>query len=77
MGSAPPPAVPTTAPATSGQTIAISVDPCSDGGDPDQRVAKGPGRRPTLTLADRVVLTLIHDRFRLPVKDITKLFDIG
>ena len=42
-----------------------------------RHTAKGPGRRPTLTLADRVVLTLIHDRFRLPVKDITKLFDIG
>ena len=38
-----------------------------------RQTAKGPGRRPTLTLADRVVLTLIHDRLRLP----SKLFDIS
>ncbi|ABG99954.1 hypothetical protein RHA1_ro08910 (plasmid) [Rhodococcus jostii RHA1] len=32
---------------------------------------------PTLTLADPVLLTLINDRFPLPVEEITKLFDIS
>lgn len=42
-----------------------------------RRVAPGPGRRPVLTLGDRVAATLIRQRFSLPTKDIAKLFGVA
>jgi hypothetical protein len=41
-----------------------------------RQAASGPGRRPTMTLADRVAATLIRDRFSLPAKDIAALFNV-
>jgi hypothetical protein len=41
-----------------------------------RKTARGQGRRPVLTLADRVTATLIRDRFSLPAKDIAQLFDL-
>jgi transposase len=42
-----------------------------------RQAAPGPGRRPVLTLGDRVAMTLIRQRFSLPVTEITQLFDVS
>jgi transposase len=41
-----------------------------------RQVASGPGRRPVLTLGDRVAATLIRQRHSLPTKDIAELFEV-
>jgi transposase len=41
-----------------------------------RQAAPGPGRRPVLTLSDRVAATLIRQRFSLPTKDIAELFEV-
>jgi transposase len=42
-----------------------------------RQAASGPGRRPTLALADRVAATLIRDRFSLPTKHIAALLNVS
>jgi hypothetical protein len=41
-----------------------------------RQAASGPGRRPVLTLTDRVAATLLRQRFSLPTKDIAELFNV-
>ena len=43
----------------------------------DRQAAAGPGRRPELTLGDRVAITLIRQRFSLPTKHIATLFGVN
>jgi hypothetical protein len=41
-----------------------------------RRVAPGTGRHPGLTLTDRVLITVLHQRFRLPQAVLAELFQV-
>lgn len=41
-----------------------------------RRVAPGTGRHPALTLTDRVLITVLHQRFRLPQAVLAELFQV-